>query len=93
VGSKTLHQQNHPVLNWRCRRTQVDLYNGRKTVVVVVVVLPAEAQATGTLVQQQQVGFSGPPKSIGTDDTIGLLFSAQQKKPSSRPPINDLGVV
>jgi len=91
VGSKTLHQQNHPVLNWRCRRTQVDLYNGRKTVVVVVVVvLPAEAQAAGTLVQQQQVGFSGPPKSIGTDDTIGLLFSAQQKKSSS---INDLGVV
>ena len=59
-------------------------------VVVVVVVLPAEAQAAGTLVQQQQVGFSGPPKSIGTDDTIGLLFSAQQKKSSS---INDLGVV
>ena len=25
------------VLNWRCRLTQVDLYNGRKTVVVVVV--------------------------------------------------------
>jgi len=27
------------VLNWRCRLTQVDLYNGRKTVVVVVVVI------------------------------------------------------
>jgi len=26
----TLHQQNPPVLNWRCRLTQVDLYNGRK---------------------------------------------------------------
>jgi len=24
-----------PVLNWRCRLTQVDLCNGRKTVVVV----------------------------------------------------------
>jgi len=33
AGSKTLHQQNPPVLNWRCRLTQVDLYNGRKTVV------------------------------------------------------------
>ena len=34
-GSKTLHQQNPlPVLNWRCRLTQTDLYNGRKTVVV-----------------------------------------------------------
>jgi len=33
-----LHQQNPlPVLNWRCRLTQVDLYNGRKMVVVVVV--------------------------------------------------------
>jgi len=30
--------KNPPVLNWRCRLTQVDLYKGRKTVVVVVVV-------------------------------------------------------
>jgi len=30
AGSKTLHQQNPPVLNWRCRPTQADLYNGRK---------------------------------------------------------------
>ena len=30
VGGKTLHKQNPPVLNWRCRLTQVDLYNGRK---------------------------------------------------------------
>jgi len=39
AGSKTLHQQNPPFLNWRCRLTQVDLYtgNGPKTVVVVVV--------------------------------------------------------
>ena len=34
VGSKTLHQQNPAVLNWRCWLMQVDLYNGRKTVVV-----------------------------------------------------------
>jgi len=34
VGSKTLHQQNPSVLNWRCWLMQVDLYNGRKTVVV-----------------------------------------------------------
>jgi len=33
VGGKTLHQQNLPVLNWRCRLTQVDLYNGREMVV------------------------------------------------------------
>jgi len=32
-----VHQQNHPVLNWRRRLTQVDLYNGHKTMVVVVV--------------------------------------------------------
>ena len=30
ADSKTLHQQNPPVLNWRCRLMQVDLYNGRK---------------------------------------------------------------
>ena len=35
ADSKTLHQQNPPILNWRCRLTQVDLYNGHKTVVVV----------------------------------------------------------
>jgi len=29
--------KNDPVLNWRCRLTQVDLYNGRKVVVIVVV--------------------------------------------------------
>jgi len=31
--------QNPPFFNWRCRLMQVDLYNGRKTVVAVVVVL------------------------------------------------------
>jgi len=35
AGSKTLFQQNPPVLNWGCQLTQVVLYNGRKTVVVV----------------------------------------------------------
>ena len=30
MGSKTLHQQNPPVLNWRCLLTQVYLYNGHK---------------------------------------------------------------
>ena len=40
VGSKTLHQQNPAVLNWRCWLTQVDLCNGRKMVVVVVVWFP-----------------------------------------------------
>ena len=39
ASSKTLHQQNPPVLNWRCQLTQVDLYNGRKMVVMVVVVV------------------------------------------------------
>jgi len=34
---KTLHQQNPPLRNWRCRLKQVDLYNGRKMLVVVVV--------------------------------------------------------
>jgi len=34
-----LHQQNPPVLNWRCQPKQVDLYIGLKTAVVVVVVV------------------------------------------------------
>jgi len=43
AGSETLHQQNPPVRNWRCRvliliLTQAELYNGRKTAVVVVAV-------------------------------------------------------
>jgi len=33
VGSKTLHQLNPPVLNWRCRLTQLDLHEWCKTVV------------------------------------------------------------
>jgi len=37
ADSKTLHEQNPPVLNWKCRLTQVDLYDGRNIVVVVVV--------------------------------------------------------
>jgi len=36
ADSKTVHQQNPPVINRRCRLTQVDLYNGHITVVVVV---------------------------------------------------------
>ena len=36
VGSKTLHQQNSPVLNWRCRLTQVDLYDRRETVLLLL---------------------------------------------------------
>ena len=39
AGSKTLHQQNPPVLNQRCQLTKVDLYNGHKTVVVVLLLI------------------------------------------------------
>ena len=38
-SSKTLHQENPPVFNWRCRLTQVDLYIRHKTAVVFVIVL------------------------------------------------------
>jgi len=31
AGSKTLQQQDSPVLNWSCWLMQVDLFNGRKT--------------------------------------------------------------
>ena len=41
AGSKTLHQQNNPVLNRRCQLMQVDLYNGHKMVVVIAVVAGA----------------------------------------------------
>ena len=36
MGSKTLHQQNSPVLNWRCRLIHVDLYDGRATVLLLL---------------------------------------------------------
>jgi len=36
VNSITLHKENNPVLNWRYWLTQIDLYSGHKTVVVVV---------------------------------------------------------
>ena len=35
AGSKTLLQQNPPVINWGSRLMQVILYNDRKTLVVV----------------------------------------------------------
>jgi len=38
VDSKTLLQQNSPFLNRLCRLMQVNLYNARKTVLVVVVI-------------------------------------------------------
>ena len=38
AGSKTLHQQHPPVLNRRCRLTQVDMYNGCKTCWLLVLV-------------------------------------------------------
>ena len=38
VGSETLCQQNPPVLYWRCRLTQVDVYNDYRTAVVVLFV-------------------------------------------------------
>jgi len=39
AGSKTLLQQNPPVVKWESWLTQVGLCNGRKTVLVVVVVV------------------------------------------------------
>ena len=36
AGSKTLLRLNSPVLNWRCHLTQVDPYNGHRTVVCVL---------------------------------------------------------
>jgi len=35
---KLCNKQNPPVLNWRCRLMHVDLYNGHKTMAVVVAV-------------------------------------------------------
>ena len=35
-GSKTLHQRNSPVLSWRCRQSQVDLFNGCKPMAVLL---------------------------------------------------------
>ena len=43
VGSKTVLEQNPPVLNWKCHLMQVILYNGRKMVIVVVVASAAGA--------------------------------------------------
>jgi len=38
MGSKSLLQENPPVLNCGCWLTQIVLYNGHKTVLVVVCV-------------------------------------------------------
>jgi len=36
-----LLQQNLSVLNWECRLTEAGVYNGYKTVVVIVVIISA----------------------------------------------------
>jgi len=57
AGSKTLHQQNPPVLNWRCRLTHDDVYSGRRT-------------AVGWLRQQWRAvwcDFSGMPDEVGLE--------------------------
>ena len=46
MGSKTLHPQNPPVVNWSSRLSQVDLYNGREKVVDVVVVIANKIAAS-----------------------------------------------
>jgi len=43
ASARAWDQQNPPVLNWRCRLTRVDVYNGCKTVVVVAVVVVAQS--------------------------------------------------
>ena len=46
MGSKTLHPQNPPVVNWSSRLSQVDLYTGREKVVDVVVVIANKIAAS-----------------------------------------------
>jgi len=47
AGSKTLHQQNPPALNWSCRLTQADLYNCHVMVVVCLQCSDAAGWAVG----------------------------------------------
>jgi len=57
AGSKTLLQQNPPVLNWQCRLTLLVLNNGHKVlvgpvvVVVVVMVVVLSQKCTNTVMQ------------------------------------------
>jgi len=59
-GIKTLHQQNPPVLKWRCLLMQVDLYNGRKTDVVIVVYLLRIPVRPHTHTHTHTHPFNGP---------------------------------
>ena len=68
VGSKTWHQQNPSVPNWRWWLTQVDLYNSRKTVVVVVVF---------------QIGFS-KNGNLSAFSALTLLIEQQERHPASK---------
>ena len=68
---KTLHEQNHPILNWRCiRLAQVDTYNGRETIVVVVVVV---------------VSVAGERTAKWTDEDYGRGSVDNGRMPSHRP--------
>jgi len=66
-GIKTLHQQNPPVLKWRCLLMQVDLYNGRKTDVVIVVYLLRIPVRPHTHTHTHLTAlYPGPPGWAGT---------------------------
>ena len=72
--SKTLHQQNSPVLNWTCRLIKVGLYNGRKMVDAVVVAVyvfidlrKADKSRIVVLISQGRTDTAGGRSGSGTE--------------------------
>jgi len=60
AGSKTLLQQNPPVINFGCRLIQMVLYNSHKTLIVVVHIHLFTARRFASAVLATAILFVGP---------------------------------
>ena len=79
TGSKPLHQQNPPSVNWRCRLAQADLYNGRTMSAAIVVhnhivsTLPCRHLATNSKLESTKLGTQNVTNTLCLYTTPGYL--------------------
>ena len=79
TGSKPLHQQNPPSVNWRCRLAQADLYNGRTMAAAIVVhnhtvsILPCRHLATNSKLESTKLCTQNVTNTLCLYTTPGYL--------------------
>jgi len=94
VDSKILLQQNPPVLNWGCRVTQADLYNGNRMVLYVCIssVLRQRQlddrkgiQPLNFLIRQSKTAAKWPSANLLVPGLIGDKLETDETKPKVVP--------